>query len=208
MTTPFMLSTMGAIGIFGGSFDPIHFGHINLALEVMEKCELKEVWFVPAHISPHKLKSPPVDQKHRLEMLKLAIDGIDGFKIVDIELKRPQPSYTVDTIHYFLEHYPKCQFHLITGNDALESFHKWYKFKEILSLVPLIVGRRKLGEFSSSDPIVRQAFAKTACQTSLLEVSSTQVRDRIKKNLPCLHLLPQKVVDYIHENKLYSCHLK
>ncbi|SCA63562.1 Probable nicotinate-nucleotide adenylyltransferase [Chlamydiales bacterium SCGC AG-110-M15] len=196
------------IGIFGGTFDPIHFGHLNLAIQMLEGQNLDEIWFCPAQLSPHKLDAQPVSSSHRLRMLEIAIDGFDSFKILDRELKRPPPSYTIDTIEDLLndEKLKNNHYSLILSDDAVERFHQWHRVKDLVELVPLLLGSRhgqnSLGE--TNEGTLSQAIQSGLKKTLIMEISSTLLRDRLKKNLYCLHLLPHKVLDYIYENHLYS----
>jgi cytidyltransferase-like protein len=116
---------MKKIGLLGGSFDPIHFGHLNLAFELMERGQLEEVWFIPAHVNPLKTHIPPVSFEHRLAMLKLAVEGISPFKIKDLESRRPAPSYTVETLRLLLAEFTarveSPHFYLLLGEDSIAS---------------------------------------------------------------------------------------
>jgi nicotinate-nucleotide adenylyltransferase len=193
------------IGFFGGSFDPIHIGHLQLALEAKEKYQLDQILFCPAFISPFKLNSPSAaTAKDRFEMVKLAICAIDGFDLLDFEIENPGPSYTIDTIKKLKNFNPLNQYFLILGEDQLDGFSRWKDSEQLMRLAPLIIGSR-LG-------------TKSGCQTagsnldinainffkiSNLEISSTYIRDRIAKKLFVSHLLPPKVMDYIALHGLY-----
>lgn len=173
-------------GLFGGTFDPIHFGHLNLAISLKESAHLDEVWVVPARRSPLKPEEETAPDHHRLEMVKRAFDGIPGFIVSDIELTRPAPSYTIDT----LEQIGPCA--LMLGEDAFAHLDRWKEAKKILETVPLLVGCRQ-GENQ-----------KNCIQIPQMEISATDIRQRLKKRLYCGHLVPAKVLDYIYENQLYS----
>lgn len=198
------------IGIYGGSFDPIHFAHISLAVELMESCKLKEVWFCPNKISPHKLQTPPTPEEHRLNMLRLALSNIPEFKILNWELKRKAPSYTIDTLKSLLgreklSSSPR-QFYLILGEDTLSNFEHWHKAEEIIRIIPLLIGKRfgYTKEKRSNNPKIHAAIEKGLKETSVMEISSTTIRKRLRNNLYCTHLIPEKVLDYIFQNQLYS----
>jgi len=199
------------IGLFGGTFDPIHFGHLNLAIELMEKKELDEVWFIPAQVNPLKAQTPPHAMDHRLEMVRLAIQEIPQFHLQDLEKERPPPSYTIDTLRAFIakEAYSPTpnQFFLLLGEDAIPSFYYWHLPEEIVKLVPLLIGSRfGLGEYELNKfslPI-RTAIEEGLIRTRLMDISSTEIRSRLAQHLYCGHLVPAVVLNYIRENGLYS----
>jgi nicotinate-nucleotide adenylyltransferase len=199
------------IGLYGGTFDPIHLGHLNLALEIREKKRLDKVWFCLAKINPHKRdEKPPVSVEHRLKILQLALEGIPGFEILDIEIKREGPSYTIDTLRYLLEKEgAKNSFALIIGEDSVHDFFRWRDAEEIARLVPLYVGSRKCeipsGELKGN-PVICQALLEGWTPTRVMEISATEVRQRLKQGLYCGHLIPKESLDYIHKNRLYLSH--
>jgi nicotinate-nucleotide adenylyltransferase len=188
------------LGLFGGTFDPIHFGHLNLALELLEKEGLDEVLFCPARTSPFKKTHPPLaSPEDRLAMVKLAIEGISAFRLSTLELARSGPSYTIDTLRALRA--PDVQLYLLLSSDALEDFHLWKEADEILELSRPLIGART--GFLSPQKIP-EALQKGIISTRALDISSTEVRDRLKKRLYCGHLLPAKVLDYIQKHHLYS----
>lgn len=200
------------IGIFGGTFDPIHFGHINLALELMEKRKLDEVWFVPAQINPLKQQVGTAPFKDRLNMLHLALSDIPQFQIHDIESFLPTPSYTLHTLRYILakeaEKQVPAQFFLLLGEDCLPNFMEWHQPEEIVKLVPLLIGSRTGSwkpEVLAKYPIsIRKAIETGMTTTNLMDISATELRKRLQRHLYCGHLIPAKVLDYIHAHALYS----
>ncbi len=188
------------MGFLGGTFDPIHFGHLNLAIELMERHKLDKVLFCPAGLSPGKEEAPPrAGAADRLEMVKLAIEPLPAFSVTDIELKRGGPSYTIDTLRALQKQLPLAQFHLLLGEDLLVGLSHWKEIENLLKLAPPLVGTRKLKSFP---PLKSVATGLT--QIPLLDISSTQVRDRIEKDQYCGYLLPAKVLDYIAQHRLYS----
>lgn len=197
------------IGIYGGTFDPIHFGHLNLAFELMEKQSLNEVWFVPAQINPHKMESSPVSADHRLAMLQLALEGIPQFHINQIECKRPAPSYTVETLRCILQE-PGAEnkdFFLLLGEDSIPGFCRWHEVHEIIERIPLLIGSRDGNwacEDSNTDPRILHAIEKGMVKTKLMDISSTELRRRLNQNLYCGHLVPAKALAYLHEHRLYT----
>lgn len=196
------------IGIYGGTFDPIHFGHLNLAVELLELRGLDEVWFCPAQSNPHKPDAPITAAAHRLRMLELAFEGMPNFKVISNEIQRPAPSYFIDTIIELKELYPDYAFFLLLGEDSIPGFFRWRQPLDILEKASLCIGSR-IGEFdrnrySGEDPKILQAIQQGMTQTRLMDVSATLVRDRLGRGLYCGHLIPAKVMDYIKENQLYS----
>lgn len=192
------------IGLYGGSFNPIHLGHLNLAMEMLEKCALDEVWLCPAQINPYKLNEPPISAGHRLAMLKLAISGMPGLAICDLELSRPPPSFTIDTLEVLLRKAYNASttlcFSLIMGEDTAASFSQWHRAADIASLVPILVGCRSEVECVLTDPF---STCFSLVKTRIFDISSTDIRFRLSKGKCCKHLVPEKVLDYINENRLY-----
>lgn len=192
------------IGIFGGSFNPIHFGHLNLAVRLRELAPLDEIWFIPAVYSPFKAEEPSATIEMRMEMIYLAISDIPHFRLVDIETQRPGPSYTIDTIRELRTSYSGYDFHLLMGEDAMDSFPLWREAEEILKLAPPFVACRPGNGFSTrSENGIVQALKKKVFPMPIMEISSTEIRNRIQKGLYCGHLLPPKVLDFILDNHLY-----
>jgi len=199
---------MAKIGIFGGTFDPVHFGHLHLANGMLEKHALDEIWFCPVKISPHKLDQTPTSTVHRLAMLKIALADHPQLKITEVELNRDGPSFTIDTITDLKSAHSEHSFYLIMSDEVLPSFAKWHQPEEIVNRIPFLVASRnpeqsdppKIPDF----PTLEEAVRKGWTQIPVLQISATDIRDRIKKNLECNHLVPQKVLDYIYSNHLYS----
>lgn len=198
------------VGIYGGTFDPIHFGHLNAAIEIMEYHELDEVWFCPAQINPHKLEVQNASAEHRLKMLEIALADLPNFGVIANELRREGPSYTIDTLRELIaeerhEAYPS-EFFLILGEDSVPNFFQWREAKEIIKLAPPLVARRFLSAQPlelQGDPEICEALRKGETPTHVMEVSATRVRERIHKGEYVRHLVPAKVVDYIYQNHIY-----
>ncbi len=185
------------IGVFGGSFDPIHFGHLNLALELLEIHRLDQVLFIPAYCSPFKRNKPPeAKPEDRVAMLELAIEKIPQFEISTIEIERQGPSFTVETLRAL--HSEQANLHLLLSEDALPRFKEWKEASEILKLAPPLIGSR--GKVPPHSGLPRKCFTLTR----IMEISSTDVRERLKNKLYCGHLVPAKTLDYIHKHRLYS----
>ena len=183
------------LGFFGGTFDPIHFGHLNLALSLGEKKGLDQIFFSPAYLSPGKQTDQPIASgKTRKEMVELALEGVPNCSCLDWELSSEGPSYTIEVVRYLVASYPEDSIYLILGEDALHGLSEWKEVDELLTLAtPLIGGRpgndTKLKGKKEEIPI--------------MEISSTQIRQRMAEKKYCGHLVPTKVLDYIHTNRLY-----
>lgn len=194
------------IGIFGGSFNPVHFGHLNLAIEMLEKRELSKIYFCPTNISPFKQNTKPISAYHRLKMLELAVEAIPEFFILENELFRPGPSYTIDTIEELLksEANLNAHYYLILGEDSLSGFHQWHRAKDIIRLTTLLVGVRSGSRPSACDDSeIQEAILAGLTPTKTIDISSSEIRERIRLEKHCFHLLPSKVLDYIYANRLY-----
>ncbi|MFC2049208.1 nicotinate (nicotinamide) nucleotide adenylyltransferase [Chlamydiota bacterium] len=197
------------IGLFGGTFNPVHFGHINLALELKEKKGLDEVWFIPTLLSPFRVHDTLLPPHHRLKMVELALEPLEGFKVLSDELDRPPPSYTIDTLKTLVSQHTDAEFSLLCGEDTLLRFQEWRDPLEIVRLVPLWIGTRPHSALLESLPSLgmsaemASAIRKGIVPTRQLEISATEIRERLKKRLYCGHLLPAKVLDYISAHQLY-----
>lgn len=191
---------MKNIGFLGGSFDPIHFGHLNLAIEIFEKLKLDKILFCPTNISPFKTdKLPIANSEDRFEMVKLVIKDIENFEITDIEIKKPGISYTDQTLQELKN---GDNLKLIVTDDVLLSFHLWKDYKKILKIAPLIVGSR----FEDLTEYKNEYFtlsSKNFVKTNLFDISSTNIRKRLKTSKYVGHLVPKEVLDYIYKRELY-----
>lgn len=187
------------IGILGGTFDPIHNGHLITARYVLEKRGLDKIIFIPCNISPHKtelLSSPSI---HRLNMVKLSIENSPYFDLSDFELTKGDISYTYLTLQDLKKVYSKLE--LIIGYDNLLVFEKWNYPDEIIKLAKLIVMKRKTDIEEKKNRFFDQAVL---LDTPTIEISSTEIRERVRNNKPIDFLVPEKVKEYIYKNKLYS----
>jgi len=187
------------VGLYGGMFDPIHVGHLTLALALKESAGLDEVWFCPASCSPHKRGSDALPAAERLQMVRLAVDPIPDCRVIKIEVDRPPPSYTIDTVRELAAAYPDYTFHLLLGSDALDRLDEWAHIEELLELAPPLVGRRT-AHFTIPERIKEKI---RYIETPLLEVSSTDLRPRLRKGEYCGHLIPSSSYQYLIENELY-----
>lgn len=191
------------VGFLGGSFDPIHFGHLNLAFELLEKAHLDKIFFCPAFLSPHKTFGPkPALAAKRLKMVHLALKGIEAFKVLDWEAKKAKISYTVETLEELVKKYPQNHFYLLLAQDSLASFNTWKEYKKILKMATPLVGLRK-GEKFDPPKLDEKLFQHHLIETRQMDISSTEIRKRLKKGLYCGHLAPKQVLDYICRHHLY-----
>ena len=194
------------IGIYGGSFNPVHNGHIHLAEMAMADFGLDRIFFVPSKISPHKSSNEYADGADRLEMLKIACSVNERFHICDYELKNSRTSYSVYTVEHFRRKFPEDELFLLVGSDMLMSFDKWYCFEKILSCVNLCVVSRNKGdlEMLRKKALELSAYGKILISTALPEViSSTEIRKKLCENSDFSCYLDENVVKYIISKKLY-----
>lgn len=192
------------VGLLGGSFDPIHFGHLNLAVSLLEAHGLDRVLFCPTSRSPFKTEHAPSAPQHRLAMTRLAIADIDVFSLLDWEAHHSGPSYTIDTVKRWKAENEGTLF-LLLGEDQLPRLHQWREVDTLFTLcTPLIASREKhsLPTPALSAPL-QALIAQGRTKTPILDISSTQIRQRLKNGLYCGHLVPHLALDYIQEHKLY-----
>lgn len=190
---------MSKVGIFGGTFDPIHLGHLITAQSVKELRNLEKIIFIPASISPHKSDAKTSSPEDRLNMIKLAVDDIPFFDFSDIEVKKGGISFSIDTLRELKKQYSELE--LIIGYDNIFSFHTWKEPDEIFKLAKVVVLKRK----SSHPPQFEDKYYHKAAfvQTRGIEISATDIRERVKKRMPINFLVPPAVMEYIYEHKLY-----
>ena len=193
------------IGFFGGTFDPIHFGHINLAIQLLESHRLDQVLFCPAGQSPFKEHRPPIaSSEDRLSMVQLAIEDIPAFHLCKIEVFRSGLSYTIDTLRTLKESLsPNTQLYILLSADVLSSFHQWKEPQGIIQLASPLIGSRCNHPIVVPPSSVRAALLEGLTETRQFEISSTEIRERLSKKLYCGHLLPHKVLSYINKHSLY-----
>lgn len=218
------------IGLFGGTFNPVHFGHLRSALEVKEGFELDEIILIPAALPPHKSPGEVADAADRLHMLSLALEDTADFRLSDVELRRAGPSYTIDTVYYFKRTLPaESRIFLIMGLDAFLEIDTWKSYKELLIQVPFIViNRPKAGNgahefrwkalenylkakisadyaFVESRPGFRSPTGQPVYvfEVTALDISSTDVRKLVKEGRSIEYLVPQKVAEFIKSKGIY-----
>lgn len=194
------------IGLFGGTFDPIHLGHVDMIRQVCERMPLDRVIFIPAYIPPHKNKII-TPYNHRMAMTSLALQQDSLFEISDYESKTSKPSYTFHTLSYFRETYPRDEFFYIMGADSFNSIESWYKWDELLCLSNFIVIDRQSYPLTIDEAtkhvLDASPFTVYHLPLSTIPVSSTLIRQQLKDRVTMPKYLMHDVYDYIRENKLY-----
>lgn len=190
------------IGLYFGTFNPIHIGHLIIANHMAEYSDLNQIWFVVTPQSPFKTKTSLLDNHHRMEMVYQATKEYDKLRPSDIEFGLPQPNYTIDTLVYLHEKHPHYEFSLIMGEDNLKSFHKWKNYEEILAEYSIYVYPRL------SDGTIETQFDNHPkihhIQAPIMELSSTDIRKSIKKGKSVKPMLPEPVWKYIDEMNFYK----
>jgi len=189
------------IGLYFGTFNPIHVGHLIIANHMAEHADLDQVWMVVTPHNPLKKKSTLLDDYHRLQMVHLATEDFPKIKPSDIEFKLSQPNYTVNTLVHLQEKYPEHEFSLIMGEDNLKSLHKWKNYEVILEHHDIYVYPRISSEGENLD--LKNHPKIHLIDAPVVEISSTSIRNTIKKGKNVKPLLPHKVWEYIDHNNFY-----
>ncbi len=194
--------------MLGGSFDPVHNGHIHLAEKAMDAAGLEEVIFIPAMIPPHKTRRKLSRTAHRLNMLRSCADSIPWMRVEDVEIERGGVSYTIDTVMHFERSHPGAVIFFIIGSDSLEELHTWHKVREVAKKVTFVVVRRDSRTPDSSYPELDAVLRGTELKSIILTVepvtiSSTMIRDRIREEQRIDSLVPRAVADFIEKHGLY-----
>ena len=187
------------LGIFGGSFDPPHVGHLLVAVDAVEKLELNLLVFVPAAVQPLKVGRASASPADRLEMVRLLVDGDDSLAVDPIEIDRAGLSYTVDTLEAFARQFPEADRYFLVGADALRSFGAWRQPERILALAQLVVLRRPGSELASE----HMPTGAMTLVTRLMDVSSTEVRERARVGKSIRGFVPESVAEFIEAKRLY-----
>jgi nicotinate-nucleotide adenylyltransferase len=190
------------IGLYFGTFNPIHIGHLIIANHMAEYSDLDQIWLVVTPHNPHKQKNTLLDDYHRLHMVHLATEDFPKLKPSDIEFKLPQPNYTINTLVHLQEKHPNYEFSLIMGEDNLNSFHKWKNYEAILQHHHIYVyPRLHSGEINTQFDNHTKIHKINA---PIVELSSTFIRENIKNNKNVVPMLPHKVWEYVEHNLFYK----
>lgn len=189
------------LAFYGGSFNPIHNGHITVAHDVIEQFEFDQFYFVPVSHPPLKHAPDMVADSHRLKMLELALKPYPYFKIFDLEIKTGGISYTYSTVQKIKEEYPHATIYWVIGADQVLQLHKWHKYEELCKEIEFIAMLRP-GDNEVSLNAHTQAVIHWV-NTHLLQISSTEIRHRILQGRPVEFFLPNEVYSYIQKHKLY-----
>jgi nicotinate-nucleotide adenylyltransferase len=187
-------------GLYFGSFNPIHIGHLAIANFMVEFSELEQLWFVVSPQNPLKEKKSLLQDYHRLEMVRLAVEDDDRFRASDIEFRLPTPSYTIDTLTYLEEKYPGRKFQLVMGADGLQSFHKWKHADLIVKKYHRLIYPRP----GTDKEVVSRLFNATLVDAPMMEISSSFIRRAIKEGKDVRHLVPAKTYRYMREMHFYE----
>lgn len=196
---------IGRLGVFGGTFDPIHLAHLVLAEQAREQLNLDRVLFIPAAAPPHKIGRSISPAKTRLEMVELAVAGHPQFAVSDIEIKRTGPSYTVDTLRSLCVQYPAAALFLLLGGDSLVDFPTWREPKQILELASLAVVKREGSPIPDlpADWEMDLSNRLHFIQAPLLAISGTDLRRRVREGRSIRYLVPAAVAAFIESQRLY-----
>jgi nicotinate-nucleotide adenylyltransferase len=187
------------IALFGGTFDPVHHGHLLLAQDAVEQLSLDRLIFLPAQVNPHKLRSAPrAGAAQRLRMLRAAVSGEERFEVDPIELEREGPSYTVDTVHALQKSWPEARFFLLLGEDNVPKLPTWHRFEELRRLVEFVCFGRNSEEKKPSKVLPGPTLERR------LDISSTEIRQRIAAGLSIRYLVPESVRAFIYAHSLYQ----
>lgn len=187
---------MKKVGILGGTFDPPHTGHLLVANEIREELQLNEIRFLPNNIPPHKAKASTTNAE-RLAMLNLALQGNEYFSIDTVEWEREGPSYTIETMKLLKKREPETEFYFIIGADMIEYLPKWKQIDELVELTHFVGVKRPQYQEVTDYPV-------TLVDIPEIYISSSQIRERVRKGKSIKYLVPEEVKIYIEENQLYG----
>ncbi|HVY55436.1 MAG TPA: nicotinate-nucleotide adenylyltransferase [Thermodesulfobacteriota bacterium] len=212
-------------GLFGGTFDPVHLGHLRAAEEIRENLSLDKVYFIPAAVAPHKKTTHSTPSRHRLEMLKLAVSDNPSFEVCDYELGKDTPSYTIETLRHLKKTNPESEYYFMVGNELFREIDTWKEWRDLFKLSNFVVitrpgypdpdvGKLPLAlenDFSYYNKEGNVIFYKDKNSSLIafsrimgLEVSSTEIRRCVKSGRSIKYLVPAPVEEYILRNGIYA----
>lgn len=187
------------IGLFFGSFNPIHHGHLMVASYIANHTEVQQVWLVVSPQNPHKTQASLLNEYDRLHLAQLAIEDDSQIKVSDIEFKLPKPSYTIDTLTYVQEQFPQHEFYVIMGGDSFQNLPKWKNFESLIKNYKFIVYRRPGFEINNTHGASVQYL-----EAPMLELSATLIRNNCKNGNTIRYLVPEKVREEIERNNYFK----
>ncbi len=187
------------IGLYFGSFNPVHVGHLIIANHILNETEIEKVWFIVSPHNPLKKESSLLNEYHRLHLVRLATEEDNRIKASDIEFNLPKPSYTVNTLAYLSEKFPEHSFRIIMGSDSFQNLNKWKNFEVIVKNYPIYVYLRPGFEVTNELKADLQIL-----KAPLLELSATQIRNYIKEGKPVRYMVPDKVLEEIEKGGYYK----
>ena len=200
------------VGIFGGTFDPLHNGHLRIAAAVLKQHRLDRIIFVPARVQPHKTAPPRAPGRHSLAMIRLSIRDNPHFSVSDCELRRPGVSFTIDTIRQLRRRFRgNADLYFIVGSDTVPELPRWRNVKELTRLCTIIIAARPDWPIEALDALAGRLppnhlarIRELAVRTTANPISSTDIRERLAQGRPIRRLVPLPVADYIARHKLYA----
>jgi len=188
------------IGLYFGSFNPIHHGHLIIASHILYNSNLDQLWFVVSPQNPLKQSAGLLNEYHRLYLVQLSVEEEKNMRAIDIEFKLPKPSYTINTLTYLVEKYPDHSFSVIMGSDSFQNISRWENYEQLLKNYPIYIYPR-----SGSSEIEKYPNARvTVVKAPILEISATQIRNNIKEGKSIRFLVPDKVREEIEKNGYYK----
>ncbi len=193
---------MKKIGLFFGSFNPIHIGHLILANYILENSDMEELWFVVSPQNPFKDKKSLLKDNNRLDMVQLALKNYPKMRVSNVEFSLPKPSYTIDTLTYLHEKYPEISFALIMGEDNLKGLKKWKNAETLVNNHQIIIYPRISTEQNSVDIYVHENISKI--DAPIIELSATKIREMIKEGKNVRPMLPPEVFEYLDGSSFYK----
>lgn len=187
------------VGLYFGSFNPIHIGHLIVAGYVVNHTEMQQVWFVVSPQNPLKPSSVLLNEYHRLHLVQLAVEDDPRLRASEVEFKLPRPSYTIDTLTYLEEKYPQHEFSIIMGSDSFQNLPRWKNFEQLVKKYPFIIYKRPGFEVKET-----WGASVTVLQAPLLQISATEIRNNIKTGKTIRYLVPDKAREEIERNSYYK----